>query len=146
MNSEITEKSLENIVEPRPIELNINLKIEYLFDKMLLNPDFSNRLKVSIDNIMRDGKIDQYDIPEIIFIISDILNQQPSLKLTSDDLVELVKKIYYFIVKKYNLIQDPIQEASFNRLIESSLRLLMIQPNIKKGCNFIIGKFNSCSK
>ncbi len=123
-----------------------NLKIEYLFDKMLMDTKFSARLQESIDSIMKDGKVDQYDIPEIIFIISDLLNQQPNVKLTANDLTDLVKKLYHFIVKKYNVIPDTTQAANFDRLLESSIRILMLQPNVQKACNSFIGKILGCCK
>jgi hypothetical protein len=43
---------------------------------------------------MRDGKIDQYDIPEIIFLITEIMNNSNVInkKLTADNLASLIKE------------------------------------------------------
>lgn len=119
-----------------------DLKISYLFDKLLTNDDFSKNLQKSIENIMRDGKIDQYDIPEIVFIITDLINNTPSITLTAENLSDLVKKLFEFIVKEYKLTIDETQMASFSRLIESSIKLVMIQPKIKDAVNKCCNRFN----
>lgn len=151
-NENISKTSFKNdtMIGEKTINIPIigNLKIEYLFDKLMLDPEFTKRLQVSINNIMKDGKIDQYDIPDMIFIITDILNQPTSMKiageLSADDIGDLVKTLYRFIVKKYNIIPDETQADNFNRLMESSIRLLMLQPKIKKACNFFLHKFKLC--
>jgi len=142
INNEVIDSITKDVTKP----IINNLKIEYLFDKMLMDDNFSVRLQESINNIMKDGKIDQYDIPEIIFIISDLLNQQPNVKLTTNDVIDLVKRFYNFIINKYSLIPDPTQAANFDRLLESSIKILMLQPNIKKACNLFISKITGCCK
>ncbi len=54
--------------------MSTDFKVVYLLDKIMLDADTSKCIKASIDNIMRDGKIDQYDIPEILFLITQIMN------------------------------------------------------------------------
>jgi hypothetical protein len=147
--TENTSVSTENTsipTENKTVNTSVNLKIEYLFDKMLSNTEFSKKLEQSIENIMKDGKIDQFDIPDIIFIITDVLNQQSNLNVTIDDINELVEKLYRFIVAKYNLIPDPTQAANFDRLMASSIRLLLLQPKVKKACNSFLSKLNVCCK
>ena len=119
-----------------------DLKISYLFDKLLTNDDFSKNLQKSIENIMKDGKIDQYDIPEMVFIITDLINNTPSITLTAENLSDLVKKLFEFIVKEYKLTSDEVQMANFSRLIESSIKLVMFQPKIKDAVNKCCNRFN----
>jgi len=83
---------------------------------------------------MKDGKVDQYDIPEIVFVISDAVNSLPSFQVTSEVLPILIKMLYNFIVDKYKLVPDD-KKAEIERLVDSSLRLLMMQPKVKEGLN-----------
>jgi hypothetical protein len=112
-----------------------DFKINYLFDKLMMNDDFSKNLQKSLENIVKDGKIDQYDIPEIIFIVTSLINNTPSITFTAENLSELVKKLFEFIAREYKLVPDETQRDSFNRLIESSIKLVMLQPKIKDTVN-----------
>jgi hypothetical protein len=86
---------------------------------------------------MRDGKIDQYDIPEIIFLITEIMNNSNVInkKLTADNLACLIKELYKFIEKQYNLVPDESQKAGFERLIDSCIKLILFQPKVKTAIN-----------
>jgi len=108
-------------------------KVAYLLDKIMLDDETSTRIKTSVDNIMRDGKIDQYDIPEILFVITDIMNNSSvvNTNLSSDNLASLIKELYKFIEKQYNLVPDESQKASFDRLINSCIKLILFQPKVK---------------
>jgi hypothetical protein len=106
------------------------LSVIYILDKLLLEQDFSKKLEASIENIMKDGKIDQYDIPEIIYIISELITKTPNLNLTPENLSEVVKKLVDLICKKYKLIPDDTQQESFDRLIKASVKLLLLNTNI----------------
>jgi len=108
-------------------------KVAYLIDKIMLDDVTTKRMKTSIDNILRDGKIDCYDIPEILFIITDIMNNSNVInaKLTDENLASLIKELYKFIEKQYNLVPDENQKAGFERLIDSSIKLILFQPKVK---------------
>ena len=118
------------------------LKVSYLMDKLLMDDEFSKTLQTHIENIMKDGKIDQYDIPDIVLIIGELLSKEPKLTLTSELLSELIKELIVFIVKKYSLKADESQIESFNRLVESSIKLIMFQPKIKEKVNGCLNKIN----
>ena len=113
--------------------MSTEFKVAYLLDKIMLNDQTSICIKSSIDNIMRDGKIDQYDIPEILFMITEIMNSSSVIntKLTSENLASLIKELYKFIEKQYNLVPDDTQKAGFERLIDSCIKLILFQPKIK---------------
>ena len=128
--------------------MSVSLKVNYLLDKIMLDEETSKRIKSSIDNIMRDGKIDQYDIPEILFLITDITTNSNVIKtkLTPEDLAALIKELYKFIEKQYNLVPDEIQKANFERLIDSSIKLIFLQPKVKAAITGCLNKFNTCCK
>ena len=113
--------------------MSTDFKVVYLLEKLMLDDDTSKCIKASIDNIMRDGKIDQYDIPEIIFLITEIMNNSSvvNTKLTAENLASLIKELYKFIEKQYNLVPDESQKAGFDRLIDSCIKLILFQPKVK---------------
>ena len=128
--------------------MSVSLKVAYLLDKIMLDEETSKRIKSSIENIMRDGKVDQYDIPEILFLITDITTNSNVIKtkLTPEDLAALIKELYKFIEKQYNLVPDEIQKAGFERLIDSSIKLIFLQPKVKSAIKCGLNKFNTCCK
>ena len=128
--------------------MSVNLKVAYLLDKLMLDEETSKRIKSSIDNIMRDGKVDQYDIPEILFLITDITTNSNVIhtKLTPEDLAALIKELYKFIERQYNLVPDETQKANFERLIDSSIKLILFQPKVKAAITGCLNKFNTCCK
>lgn len=105
-----------------------------IFEVCISNKEFVERLDKSIHNITRDGKIDQYDIPDIILIIVDILNNHSEIKFNASILGELVSELIMYIIQKYKLVRDAEQQETFNRLIKASLQLLLLQP-FTKDCN-----------
>jgi hypothetical protein len=128
--------------------MNKDLKVAYLLDKIMLDDETSKCIKTSIDNIMQDRKIDQYDIPEIIFLIAEIMNNSSvvNTKLTPENLASLIKELYKFIEKQYNLVPDESQQAGFERLIDSCIKLILFQPKVKTGLNNCLNKLNACCK
>jgi hypothetical protein len=97
---------------------------------------FHLRIDQSIKEIMKDGKIDEYDIPEIILMITEIMTNK---KLSADDWSDQVSQLYDYIMEHYKLSPtDEKQKQNFRRLFDLSVRLAQFQPNIKtcKTCFF----------
>jgi hypothetical protein len=119
-----------------------NLKVSYLMDKLLMDDEFSKSLQSHIENIMKDGKINEYDIPDIVLIICELIAKEPKLTLTQELLSELIQELIVFIIKKYQLKAEDHQIDNFNRIIESSIKLIMFQPKIKEKVNKCLNKLN----
>ena len=128
--------------------MSTDFKVAYLLEKIMLDDETSQCIKSSIDNIMRDGKIDQYDIPEILLLITEIMNNSNvvNIKLTADNLTSLIKELYKFIEKQYNLVPDESQKEGFDRLIDSCIKLVLFQPKVKNTIKNCLNKFNMCCK
>ena len=128
--------------------MSTDFKVAYLLEKIMLDDETSKCIKSSIDNIMRDGKIDQYDIPEILLLITEIMNNSNvvNTKLTAEDLTSLIKELYKFIEKQYNLVPDESQREGFDRLIDSCIKLVLFQPKVKNTIKNCLNKFNTCCK
>ena len=114
-----------------------------VFRALTTDEAFLKRVDDSVKEIMKDGKIDQYDIPEIVLLISDVVTELPNINLDSDSLEILITLLYNFIVTKYNLIPADGNREGFKRLFENSIRLLLIQPAVK---NAVAKCFSLCRK
>jgi hypothetical protein len=123
-----------------------NLKISYLLDKLMLDDDFSSVLEKSINAIMKDGKIDMYDIPEIVLIISELITKTPTITLTVENLTDLVSELITFITKKYNITIVDTETENFKRILNSSIKLLLFNPKVKKQLKACCSKFNVLCK
>jgi len=135
---------------PVPVVSTLDKDVEALFKVITTDSGFLARVKESVDRIMHDGKVDQYDIPEIVFVISDTVNSLPTFQVTKEVVPVLIKMLYNFIVDTYKLVPED-KKVDFERMVDSSLRLLMMQPKIKEGLNRCFGFFGffssiSCCK
>jgi hypothetical protein len=104
-----------------------------VFRSLTADEAFLTRVDTSVTAIMKDGKIDQYDIPDLVFLITDVIATNTSnFNLTPDSLEALLVLLYNFIVNKYNLIPTDGNREGFKRLFESSIRLALLQPIVDK--------------
>jgi predicted secreted protein len=105
--------------------------LELIFKSITLESKFNDEVKVSIDKILKDGKIDYFDIPEILLIINKIPIK--NYKLDTADYKTLIQKLFDYIIEKFELIpQDADQEVkdSFKKIVDSCITLLLIKPKI----------------
>jgi hypothetical protein len=121
----------------------MSVSVQDVFNILSADPKFISRLETSINNIMKDGKVDQYDVPEIVFIITDAYNQMSTLRLSSEDLPKLFKMIYSFIIDKLNLIPED-KKPEFERLVDSALKLVMMQPVVNQVVTSCFAKIFPC--
>ena len=97
--------------------------------------DFHLRIQKSVTAIMKDGKIDQNDIPEIMLLITELLMAPTSPKMTIEELAEKINDLYDYIMTHYKLFpEDDGQKEQFKRLFDMCVKLALVQPNIKKAC------------
>jgi hypothetical protein len=95
--------------------------------------DFHLRVQKSVTAIMKDGKIDQNDIPEIMLLITELLISPTSPKMTVEELAEKINELYEYIMTHYKLFpEDERQKEQFKRLFDMCVKLVLVQPNIKK--------------
>ncbi len=114
--------------------------------KILVEDDkFLKTVEGNIKFIMKDGKVDAYDIPEIMSIVTECYNNLGRIKVSYEVLPDILREIVDFIFEKYQIVPDE-QEEKFKNMIDTVIKLIMLQPKIKKGClkmkNFICGKCN----
>jgi len=96
---------------------------------------FHLRVDKSVKNIMKDGKIDNNDIPEIVLLITDLITAPGSGKMTIEQMGEMINEMYEYIMSHYKLFpEDGEQKENFKRLFDMCVKLVLIQPNVKKAC------------
>jgi hypothetical protein len=100
---------------------------------LVSDPKFIKTVEGNIKYIMRDGKVDAYDIPEIMTIVTECYNNLGNIKVTNKELPNILSEIVDFIFTKYDVIPDD-QEEKFKKMINNVITLIMIKPKIKKGC------------
>jgi len=100
-----------------------------------------SKIKKSVDSILKDGKIDQYDVPDIVFLVTDLLNSLSTLHVTPEEVPVLIKKICAFVLDTYGGVPDE-KKPEFERLLDSSLRLVMLQPKVKEAITSCLGFLN----
>jgi hypothetical protein len=88
----------------------------------------------SVQKMLSDGKIDQYDIPELILLITK-LSSEHLIPTSTEDLNEKIIELYSYVMKKYDLYPKNVEEREvFDRLFQSSVKLVLFQPIIKSKC------------
>ena len=92
-------------------------------------------LDTSVKKMMSDGKIDQYDIPELILLLTELSTQQ-IIPTTTEDLNVQINELYAYVMKKYDLYPKNVEErAVFDKMFQSSIKLVLYQPILRSKCS-----------
>lgn len=116
----------------------MSLGVKEVFELLSNNSEFVKKIEDAIKNIIKDDKIDSSDIPEFIFIITESYNSYTTIKMSQNDLPIFIKMVINEIIKKNNLISLD-KKPEFDKLVESTLKLVMMQPRVHD-------KIESCFK
>jgi hypothetical protein len=102
------------------------------------NVNFLQKIDTTVKNIMKDGKIDQFDIPEIMLLITDLITTSEQNKITMEQLENSINALYQYIMTHYNLFpEDSAQKESFERLFNMCVKLIIFQPKVTQSCKKI---------
>ena len=89
----------------------------------------------SVKKMLHDGKIDASDIPELVMLLTR-LNATTTVPRSTEDLRKQIDEMYVFIMHKYDLFpKDPADRDLFDKLFQSSVKLILYQPIIKSKCD-----------
>jgi hypothetical protein len=125
--------------------LEINRIIDYISTN---NVKFSDEppIKIIIGEIKKvfeDGKLDLYDIPEIINIVTQVLNinfsdikAKSKANLNPNTLGIFIKIIIHSLIELNILKVNQEEYVNINKLIDSSIALLNTSLIISKSCGF----------
>jgi hypothetical protein len=102
------------------------------------NVSFLQKIDTTVKNIMKDGKIDHFDIPEIMLLITELITTSENSKVSIDEMENSINSLYDYIMTHYKLFpEDPVQKESFDRLFKMCVKLIIFQPKVIKSCKKI---------
>ena len=107
-------------------------------DDLTKNVNFLQQIDTTVKSIMKDGKIDQFDIPEIMLLITELITTSEKKKVTIEQLENSIDTLYEYIMTHYKLFpEDPVQKESFQRVFNMCVKLIIFQPKVNKTCKSV---------
>lgn len=107
----------------------VNTTIEFLMTKS----EFKNKLEVHLNNIMKDGKITTQDLPDLVLFLIECYNNLSNNKLSLNNIPEFLRNLVKRILNENDIVPDEHKESLLN-LLEVAIKLVMVQPRVKKCC------------
>jgi hypothetical protein len=98
--------------------------------KILHDEQLRKNIILHLESVMKDGKVDISDIPDIMLIVMECTNNLDKFSLSYDELVCVLEEVIVFILDEAELVQDEKRE-DFTRMIKSTIKLVLLQPKIK---------------
>jgi len=144
---ELLKKSLENGDVKNKLYISLTPEVTSVINNIVtLTPDTFNDIEKAIIEVIKDGKIDSKDIPNLIIIVQKLYQVIYSLKTIkvdskkrADVAASLLKYIINILVVERIIKIDEEKQSEFyvqvNALIDSCISLLNFSKSIKtKGC------------
>ena len=113
------------------------------------SPSLIKDINTGIISIIKDGRIDALDIPQLIILIKEFYtfcHQESTIKISVKELVgiisPLIKYIIHIILNKNNT-DTPELLSCCDRMVDVCMEIIELQSSLKTvGCE--LGKFFSC--
>jgi hypothetical protein len=103
-------------------------------------------IDISVKKMLMDGKIDQYDIPELILLLTE-LSTTHFLPTSTEDLDSNLHELYSYVMNKFDLYpKKKEQREIFDNLFKSSIKLVLYQPVIQTKCSKFWGTLTKNKK
>jgi hypothetical protein len=103
--------------------------INNIVNTLIDDETFVNDCKRELTEIMKDGKFDFKDMPEVIALVVLVYEKYDELHVEEKDIIDVFRLLIVELLKKLNFIQESNDEV--NKMIESCLKLLSIQVKSK---------------
>lgn len=131
---EVKVKVAESIEKVVKNDLVQDPNIRKVFELLVNDPNFLKRVEETVKTILSDGKVDEKDVPEFVFLIMDSYNTLGKMSLTRDELPAFVKAVFDFVVTKFNLLKDE-DRVKIENMVSVSVKLAMMVPAINNAVN-----------
>ncbi len=132
-----------------PKDVTVDLLVSLMDNTNAENIIFFRDLEVSYANIVKDGKIDSNDIPELLNLINNIYNHFNKLTNSKNtDLYALTESLLFSSMRIYlELINCPEKDETFKvfkRIVYASIKLIQSQTNKKTQSQSLFYRFLCC--
>lgn len=107
----------------------MSVLIKKIVKDLLDDNKFVESCKTEIAEIMKDGKFDFKDIPEVIALVVLVYEKYDTLHVEEKDLVDVFKLLIVDLLKKLKFMEESNEEI--NKMLESCLTLLVLQVKTK---------------
>ena len=103
---------------------------------LLKYPKLLNDMSVHLKNIINDNTINNKDLPEMLLLMSDVLNTNTSelnkLKLTRKQVINFVKDVLIILIESQKIKINSTEKVVVLSLLDISIKLLESKVNVKK--------------
>lgn len=120
-NVEVSSKNVEVLSTVSP-------NLTKLVEQLTQQPRFLSNVEEAVKKILANGMLDFADVPTIVHLIVDSIE---NIKVTKEDLTNFVKLVFQFIVKKYKLLSDD-KVSEYEKILVSSVKLVLLIPNLSE--------------
>jgi hypothetical protein len=101
---------------------------------LLKYPKLLNDMSIHLKNIISDSVINNKDLPEMLLLMSDVLNTNTSelnkLKLNRKQVINFVKDILIILIESHKI--KTVKKEIVLSLLDVSIKLLESKVNVKK--------------
>jgi len=80
---------------------------------------------------MKDNKVTPSDIPAIMVLVVECINNTKNINLTYDELKQVIHETIIYILLHFKVISEDNENT--NNMIKNCIELVMINPKVK-GC------------
>ena len=107
--------------------------------QLIVNDEnFIKTVEERIKKVLKDGKIDSKDVPQIMVIITECYNNLKKIKVSYEMLPEILEEIADYIIDTYCSV-DNEQKVELKEMINMAIQLIMIKPEVKSCCTKYFG-------
>jgi len=111
---------------------------EIIVKELLDDEYFVNDCKKELNEIMKDGKFDTNDLPELMQIVVLIFEKYDTFDIEEDDIIKVFRLLIVELIKKIGSLEE--SNPQFDKMIDSCLKLLVLKVKTTK----IHKKYFSC--
>jgi hypothetical protein len=111
--------------------------------KIVDDPIFLNIIETKLKAIMKDGKIDKKDIPDVTILVVYCTNNLKKFNVTYDELGQVLEETINYLLNHFKVIPDESVEE-FKLMVHSMVELTLLQPKVKSCLTNIWNKIFCC--
>ena len=113
--------------------------------KIVDDPIFLKIVESKLKSIMKDGKIDKKDIPDILSMVIYCTNNLKKFNLSYNELGEVLEDTIMYLLNYFNVIPEENKE-DFSIMTKNMVELVMMQPKVKTCFTSCFSSIFNCVK